>query len=221
MAWLAVDKYGTEKVFDVQPFRGNTQEDKDHVWGLYAGEDYDRWYPQHDEREDDTGYAYYLGDFVELPHGTISTLIGRELSWADEPVELKEKAIGKGNNMIQRQEWYWGDFILVTDNINNASVQVEIFKRQEVKDEYHADALIYDLYVGQSCRKRGIGKGLLKLAEQLARNSHCRTVALEWYKEETPRWTLEWYMRQGYHDTRLGSDSTLLVKDLCKGGSNE
>ena len=40
MAWLAVDKDGTEKVFDVQPFRGNTQEDRYHVWGTYAGEDY-------------------------------------------------------------------------------------------------------------------------------------------------------------------------------------
>lgn len=91
MAWLAVDKNGKEKIFDVRPFRGNTQEDKDHVWGLYAGEDYDRWYPQHDEREDDTGYAYYLGvgDSIELPQGTINKLIGRNLTWNDEPVELK------------------------------------------------------------------------------------------------------------------------------------
>lgn len=27
---------------------------------------------------------------VELPHGSIKKLIGRELSWNDEPVELKE-----------------------------------------------------------------------------------------------------------------------------------
>lgn len=31
MAWLAVDKNGKEKIFDVRPFKGNTQEDKDHV----------------------------------------------------------------------------------------------------------------------------------------------------------------------------------------------
>ena len=89
MAWLAVDKDGTEKVFDVQPFRGNTQEDKYHVWGTYAGEDYNKWYAEHDEREDDTGYAYYRGYSVELPTGSIFKLIGRELSWDDEPVELK------------------------------------------------------------------------------------------------------------------------------------
>ena len=31
MAWVAVDKDGTEKIFDVKPFRGNTQKDRDHV----------------------------------------------------------------------------------------------------------------------------------------------------------------------------------------------
>lgn len=35
MVWLAVDKDGTEKIFDVKPFRGNTQKDRDHVWGWY------------------------------------------------------------------------------------------------------------------------------------------------------------------------------------------
>ena len=33
MAWLAVDKDGTEKIFNVKPFKGNTQKDKNHVYG--------------------------------------------------------------------------------------------------------------------------------------------------------------------------------------------
>lgn len=89
--WLAVDKDGTEKIFNVSPFRGNTQEDKDHVWGTYVGENYKKWYPEHDERNDDTGDPYYLGYSIELPKGTISKLIGRGLSWEDEPVELREE----------------------------------------------------------------------------------------------------------------------------------
>ena len=219
MAWLAVDKDGTEKVFDVQPFRGNTQEDKDHVWGLRAGEEYDRWYPQHDGREDDTGYAYYLGDYVKLPHGTIGTLIGRELTWSDEAVELKERATGHYN--IQYQKWFWSDHIIVTDAVNNASVQVSLFNNQEMKDDYHADALIYALYVGEHSRKRGIGKELLAQAEQLARDHHCRAVALEWDGTATPRWTRDWYLRQGYKDTGEETDCDLLVKDLSKGGNDE
>ena len=34
---------------------------------------------------------YWIGySIVHLPHGSIKKLIGRELSWKDEPVELKE-----------------------------------------------------------------------------------------------------------------------------------
>lgn len=217
--WLAVDKDGTEKIFNVRPFRGNTQEDKDHV--TYVGENYGKWYPEHDERNDDTGDPYYLGYSIELPKGTISKLIGRGLSWEDEPVELKEKdSYEQKNNKVQYQKWFWSDHILITDSINNASVQVAVFNQQELKDEYHADALIYALYVDESCRKRGIGKGLLEQAERLAHDHHCRVVALEWEEQATPRWTLEWYLRQGYKDTRLGTDCTLLVKDLRKGGND-
>lgn len=41
MAWLAVDKDGTEKIFNVKPSKGNTQKDKNHVWGTYVGENYE------------------------------------------------------------------------------------------------------------------------------------------------------------------------------------
>lgn len=35
---------------------------------------------------------YWIGySIVHLPHGSIKKLIGRELSWSDEPVELKEE----------------------------------------------------------------------------------------------------------------------------------
>lgn len=31
--WLAADKDGAEKIFNVKPFRGNTQKDRNHIWG--------------------------------------------------------------------------------------------------------------------------------------------------------------------------------------------
>lgn len=39
------------------------------------------------------GYYGFISDsdVVRLPNGTIRKLIGRELSWEDEPVELKEE----------------------------------------------------------------------------------------------------------------------------------
>nr|DAH17151.1 MAG TPA: hypothetical protein [Bacteriophage sp.] len=65
MAWVAVDSDGTEWVYEgYMPHR-----DK----GKFLA----------------SPYAGWTGASVRLPHGTIKKLIGRELSWSDEPVELK------------------------------------------------------------------------------------------------------------------------------------
>lgn len=63
MAYLAVDKDGTECVATRMPIRLR----KLGVWGL----------------------AYELdSNFCELPPGSIKKLIGRELTWDDEPVKF-------------------------------------------------------------------------------------------------------------------------------------
>ena len=64
MAWVAVTKRGREFISMCKPIR---VVDEDNYYG---------W--------KDMFVAMYL------PHGCIKKLIGRELSWNDEPVELKE-----------------------------------------------------------------------------------------------------------------------------------
>ena len=65
MAWVAVDKEGTEKI------------------GVnLTREDYE-WVDLFEVSEGE----YYLE--LELPKGSIEKLIGRKLTWEDEPVELK------------------------------------------------------------------------------------------------------------------------------------
>lgn len=63
MAWVAVDKSGVECIFQFHPKRG-----------------VDRFIPLHS----------YSMRFA-LPKGSIKKLIGRELTWEDNPVELKEE----------------------------------------------------------------------------------------------------------------------------------
>ena len=61
-AWVAVDADGSECIFREEPYR----------------------------REGGVWFSSSLSNkFVELPKGSIKALIGRELSWSDEPVELK------------------------------------------------------------------------------------------------------------------------------------
>ena len=64
MAWLAEDKDGTECICSSEPYRDWV----DFKWCIEN-------LPE--------------SNAVELPKGSIKKLIGRELSFADEPVELK------------------------------------------------------------------------------------------------------------------------------------
>lgn len=65
MAWLAVHKNGCESIFDNKPEK--------------TSEYWIDMYP------DEEGYDTE----IELPKGSIKKLIGRDLDWNDEPVELK------------------------------------------------------------------------------------------------------------------------------------
>ena len=63
MAWVAVDKDGREGIYQFHPKRGNNQ-----FIPLYE-------------------YSMCLA----LPKGSIKKLIDRELTWEDNPIELKEE----------------------------------------------------------------------------------------------------------------------------------
>lgn len=61
MAWVCVNSFGTELIFETEPHK------EAYSW------------------RDDYGYCRC----IEMPCGSIKKLIGRELSFTDEPVELK------------------------------------------------------------------------------------------------------------------------------------
>ena len=73
MAWLVCGIYGEEFIFDCKPHRTCVCASNDEEIEYWEG--------------------YREGSFtdksIELPKGSIKKLIGRELSWEDEPVELK------------------------------------------------------------------------------------------------------------------------------------
>lgn len=61
MAWLAVDKDGSEYIYKYEP-----------------------------ERDRDEGqFNCNAFDYIPLPTGSIAKLLGRALTWNDDPVELK------------------------------------------------------------------------------------------------------------------------------------
>ena len=69
MAWVCVSKHEEELVFNFKPHRAGYYKES------WEGDMEGSW-------QDEP---------VELPRGSIKKLIGRELSFSDEPVELKEE----------------------------------------------------------------------------------------------------------------------------------
>lgn len=76
MAWVAVDAYKDEYIFQNKPKR-------DGNWWI------DHIYKPSEEREG--ALEYHHNSDIRLPKGSIKKLIGRDLDWNDEPVELKEE----------------------------------------------------------------------------------------------------------------------------------
>ncbi len=116
--------------------------------------------------------------------------------------------------MIQEQHWKDCDRVIVVDTENNASVQVDLLKEAREKERFHADALLWALWVDKEHRKKGVARKLMETAEREARERGCKTISLHWDDREAKRWTLDWYMRRGYREVEFGRHQSLLVKTL-------
>lgn len=113
--------------------------------------------------------------------------------------------------MIQKQTWKDEIRILITDEENLGSVQISI--PLYVSDIFgKADALIYALWVNVVHRRNGVAKHLLQLAEQQAKLNGVKTIGLEFVKDESDRFVLDWYLRSGYK--LFDKKSNLLIKKL-------
>ena len=71
MAWVAVDNNGDEKISSGKPFRG---------WG--------RMWEYEEEVCIESEWGT-VSTIIDIPIGTIEKIIGKKLTWEDDPVELK------------------------------------------------------------------------------------------------------------------------------------
>ena len=113
--------------------------------------------------------------------------------------------------MIQKQTWNDEIRILITDEEHLGSVQISI--PLYVSDIFgKADALIYALWVDVVYRRNGVAQHLLQIAEQQAKLNGVKTIGLEFNKEESDIFVLDWYIRSNYKP--FDEKSNLLIKKL-------
>ena len=82
--------------------------------------------------------------------------------------------------------------IAVLDGVPVGTVMVEYGGHKK------SQAMIWNLNVMESTRKRGLGEQLLKLAIGDAWARKVTNIHLQWCAEDTDGWVLDWYKRMGF-----------------------
>ena len=72
-SWICVDGHGDERIFPCKPYKDFPNMNLEVMWGQ-------RWTIQ-------LGATAFHG--ILLPNGTINHLIGKEMTYSDEPIKLK------------------------------------------------------------------------------------------------------------------------------------
>lgn len=116
--------------------------------------------------------------------------------------------------MIQRQQWIFGERVLIIDEQYHGSVILDFPKDAKGKANISADAFLYSLWVDKDFRDTGVAKGLMRTVEQIAKEKGVQTISLEWDRREAPLWVFNWYVRLGYEEKELGRTNSLLVKKI-------
>jgi len=89
--WVCVDKDGTEKISNTIPYRRQFKGIRilSAVWGMctgtYSKNNWNKWFNLCSTDPND----FLPFDGVVLPKGTIKKIVGRTITWEDEPIEVK------------------------------------------------------------------------------------------------------------------------------------
>ena len=89
--WVCVDKDGTEKISNNKPMRRQFKGTRilSALWGTctgnYSKNNWNKWCNGYSNDEKD--FLPFIG--VIMPKGTIEKIIGRKITWEDEPVEVR------------------------------------------------------------------------------------------------------------------------------------
>ena len=91
-------------------------------------------------------------------------------------------------------------------------VELAVYK----KGEHEGEALVWNLYVDELERRKGLARQLMEEARKTAKHMGAHTCALEWSLRESPNWVFDWYCRLGYDEKEFGPGCSLMKLELKK-----
>ena len=96
--------------------------------------------------------------------------------------------------------WHWVDFD------NDTPEQVGVVELAVYKHgEHEGEALVWNLYVNEEHRRKGLARKLMDEAHKTAKHLGAHTCVLEWSLRESPRWVAWWYAKLGYDEKEFSN----------------
>jgi len=113
--------------------------------------------------------------------------------------------------------WKDKDNVIISlwNDEHDVSEQVGVVELAVYKNgEHEGEALVWNLYVDENHRRKGLARKLMDEAHKTAKHLGAKVTALEWSLEESPHWVIEWYFRLGYDEKEFGNGYVLMKRSL-------
>ena len=105
--------------------------------------------------------------------------------------------------------WHWEDYD------NDTPEQVGVVELAVYKHgEHQGEALVWNLYVDEGHRRKGLAQKLMDEARKTAKHLGAKTCVLEWSLEESQHWVFDWYTRLGYDEKEFGPGCSLMKMEI-------
>ena len=89
-------------------------------------------------------------------------------------------------------------------------VELAVYKH----GEHEGEALVWNLYVDEPHRRKGLARELMDEAHKTAKHLGVKVTALEWSLKDSPHWVLDWYHRLGYDEKEFGPGNALMKRPI-------
>jgi GNAT superfamily N-acetyltransferase len=115
-------------------------------------------------------------------------------------------------------EWKYKDNVIISmwhQNELDYMEQVGVVELAVYKHgEHEGEALVWNLYVDEPHRRKGLARKLMDEAHKTAKHLGSKVTALEWSLKESPQWVFDWYCRLGYDEKEFGPGNALMKRPL-------
>lgn len=119
---------------------------------------------------------------------------------------------------VQKQEWENCTRYIILNKYG--SIIVDLYKKPQRwwdNSTQVSTTWVWGLYIVPKYRMKGYAKEFLREAEQLVFSKGHKAIFMAYHKDSTPKWVLDFYIREGYKIVEKDKSEFMLYKLIQKG----